>query len=157
MKYIYILSTGILLLLSSCYGVNEKNSYIFTLSNCCNSENIWKDVISNYSPNDTNNVHVQDIMKDFKSQPFRTMVIYFNDEPKEYIAISENGRFVRYVYNEKIKKQVLNGLSPLLSESEKIRIGLRVHSLLFNQLNEEGRKESVIILKKSFEEFLKKE
>ena len=157
MKNIIFISTVIILLLSSCYGVNEKNSYIFTLSNCCNSDEIWKDIISKYSPNELHDSNSQDIVKDFKSQPFRTFVIYFDDEPKEYIAISENNRFVRYVYNTKISTKVLNGLSPLLSKSEKIRIGLRVNSLLFNELSEEGRKESVILLKNSFEGFLKEE
>ena len=99
MKNIIFISTVIILLLSSCYGVNEKNSYIFTLSNCCNSDEIWKDIISKYSPNELHDSNSQDIVKDFKSQPFRTFVIYFDDEPKEYIAISENNRFVRYVYN----------------------------------------------------------
>ncbi len=153
-KYSIILISAFLLL-SSCYGINEKNSYIFTLSNCCNSDIMWKEIFLKYKPEGTHTVEVQGILSDFKSQPFKTNIIYFKDEPEEYVGISENGRFIRYIYNKKISKQVLNGLTPKLDDSEKIRIGLRINSILFNYLNEDGRRESVIILKESFSEFLK--
>jgi hypothetical protein len=153
-KYLIILISAVLLL-SSCYGINEKNSYILTLSNCCNSDIVWKKIFSKYKPEGINTVEVQGILNDFKSQPFKTNIIYFKDEPEEYVGISENGRFIRYVYNKKISTQVLDGLSTKLSDSEKIRIGLRINSILFNYLNEDGRMESVFILKESFDEFLK--
>lgn len=150
-KIIYFL---LLVLLVSCYGVNEKNSQIFTLSSCCNSDSTWATIYNDYKIENDNKEEVQEVIKDFKSQPFSTDIIYFKSDPEEYIGISKEGRFIRYMYNKNISNQVLDGLSPQLKDSEKIRIGLRVNAILFNYLNEEGRKEAIINIKNQCSEFL---
>ena len=136
------------ILLVSCYGVNKETSEIFDLSVCCNDKKeTWPLIFKEYATQKSNDQDVNEILKKFKNQIHETDVIYFKEYPQEYIGISENRMFVRYVYNRKISNEVLNGLSLKLSESEKLRIGLRVIGLQMNSLGEEGRKEAAIIIK----------
>lgn len=151
-----IICLALLVLLASCYGINEKNSQIFTLSSCCNSDSTWATIYNEHKIENGDKTEVKEIIEDFKRQPFSTDLIYFKSNPEEYVGISEGGTFVRYVYNKNISNQVLNGLSPQLKDSEKIRIGLRVNALLFNYLDEDGRKEAIIDIEKACSEFLKK-
>lgn len=142
------------IILNSCYGVNEKNSYISSISTSYKSGVIWTDLFNQYQPKDTTSKDVSRIIEEFKSQPFTTKIIYFEEEPSEYIGISENGRFIRYVYNKKIEDQVLDGLSSNLSDSEKMRIILRINAFIFNHLNKEGQYETMQNLKRDCDFFL---
>ncbi len=141
-------------LLYSCYGINEKNSYFFTLSTCC-AKDAWIQILNEHKVENVENKDVINILKEFRNQPFPTDVIYFKDYPEEYIGISENYQFVRYVYNKKLSNEVLDGFSEKLKNSEKIRIGLRINALLMSRLSEEGRKESIILIRKECDNYLK--
>lgn len=143
---------GLSILFSSCYGVNEKNSSIFKLSICCSSK-AWIKIYEEYKI-----VNGKDlvILNKFKTQPFPNHVLYFKEFPEEYIAISENHEFIRYVYNKKISNEIIDGFSPELKDSERIRIGLRVSSLLMSNLSEEGRRESIILISNECHNYLKK-
>jgi hypothetical protein len=118
---------------------------------------MWTEIYEDYKVKDTLNPDIIAILEEFKSMPFSSKVIYFKEGPEEYIGIGRGNSAVRYVYNENIDGQVLNGLSTELPESEKIRIGLRLHNLIYPYLNEEGRKESVILIRSQCEKFLEKQ
>lgn len=143
-------------LLVSCYGVNKKTSEIFNLSFCCNNNTTWPLIFEEHKVVNVKDSNVQEILKDFKNQIHSSDIIYFKEYPEEYIGISENRMFIRYVYNKNISNQVLDGLSPQLSDSEKIRIGLRVITLQMNNLNEEGKKASIKIINEECERYLEK-
>lgn len=151
-----IIALLLFILLASCYGVNKKTSEIFDVSVCCNNKETWPIIFKEYSVQKSEDQNVNEILKKFKNQIHETDVIYFNEYPQEYIGISENHMFVRYVYNRKISDEVLNGLSTELSESEKLRIGLRIIGLQMNNLGEEGRKEAAIIIKTECQKIIEK-
>ncbi|ALM48415.1 hypothetical protein AMR72_05585 [Flavobacterium psychrophilum] len=140
----------------SCDGffINKKTSEIIHLSSCCNSDSTWTKIYNTHRIENSENAEIREIIAEFKRQPFSNTVLYFKDYPEEYIGIGDGGSSIRYVYNKKISSQVLNGLSPELSESEKLRIALRVNSILFNYVGEESRKESAIILKYQCEDLI---
>ncbi len=68
------------------------------------------------------------------------MFLFFQDEPKELIAVEYST--VRYVYNPKIRSEILDGLSPELSDEEQKRIRNRIQSLLISFQCMEGKDES---------------
>ena len=152
-KALYLL---IFIAVFSCYGVNEETTEICGLSICCNEADTWEKIFKEYSIENTDSDSVKDILLEFRNQPFKTDIIHFKEYPEEYIGISENKMQVRYVYNKKIADQVLDGLSPQLSDSEKIRISIRINLLHINYLNDEGRRESIILMRKECNDFLEK-
>lgn len=136
------------------FGINEKNSYIAVISSCCNSKVTWSEIYSKYKIRDTSDVKSREIILKFKKQPFPSKIIYFENNPEEYIGIGNEGSVIRYLYNENLSSEVLDGFSSELSESEKIRITLRLNSILFNSIDEYGRREAIILLKKQCEDYL---
>ncbi len=137
----------IVLMLSSCYyGINEKTSKISSLSTTCIADTAWQDIQKHHAVDSTLNANFIAVLKEFEDQPFSTEIWYFDKDPQELIGISDNHYLIRYVYNPKISRQVLNGLSPQLSDAEKKRIRKRVLSLLMNYQCEEGKAESMKII-----------
>ncbi|MCD0468066.1 hypothetical protein [Flavobacterium sp. ENC] len=139
MKFIYLLI--IIVLFQSCrYGINEKTSWICDLNTTCLEDNSWTLIMKEYSIDSIKDVKLLEKLQDFKSQPFQTNVLYFKDEPTELIGFEYYG--IRYVYNSKISNQILNGLSPQLSDKEKKRIHKRIQTLLMKYQCKEGKAES---------------
>lgn len=139
MKFIYLFI--IILLFQSCrYGINEKTSWICDLNTTCLEDNSWTLMMKEYSIDSIKDVKLLEKLQDFKSQPFQTNVLYFKDEPTELIGFEYYG--IRYVYNSKISNQILNGLSPQLSDKEKKRIHKRIQTLLMKYQCKEGKAES---------------
>ena len=143
-------------LISSCYGINEETSEICGLSVCCNEDNTWKVIFDEHKIENIQTKPVAEIISEFKNQSFESDILYFKDYPEEYIGISKDKMSVRYVYNHKIANQVLNGLSPQLSDYEKIRISMRVNSVHMKYLNDRGRRESIVLMRKEFNDYLEK-
>ena len=135
------------LVIAGCYyGVNEKTTHISFLNTSCLEENAWDSIKIKYSANAIVNKEFVNAIADFRQMSFPVSVIYFSDEPKELIGVEYAS--IRYVFNPKISNQVLDGLSPDLSEDEKKRIRNRVQQLLMHYQCEEGRKESLEFMKK---------
>jgi len=154
MKLFLTITTA--LILFSCYGVNEKNSYIAIISSCCNSDTMWPEIYEKYKIKDVENPLIKEIISDFERQPFSSTIIYFEEGPEEYIGIGGEGSLVRYVYNKNIRPYVLDGLSTELSDSEKVRITSRINAILFNYFNEDSRHEAIILLNIQCDEYLEK-
>ena len=140
-KRIYIGALAVAL--GGCYyGVNSKTSQIGDLNDKCLEKNAWDSLCKAYSYeniSDSNMIkRVEDIRNHFIKPEY---ILYFNDEPKEIIGC--NYYSVRAVYNPTIMDQVLNGLSPQLSDKEQIRIRNRVQKALMEYQCEEGKAESL--------------
>jgi len=148
MKYILIafLLTGLL----SCdgFGINKKNSYINVISSCCNTDNMWGQILEECSLKNLEDIEVKRIVSEFEALPFSTNILYFESNPEEYIGVSKNGSSIRYIYNDDLSPNVLNGLSTELSDLEKMRITLRVNAVMMNYLNESGKKEAFSLIKR---------
>ena len=132
----------IILLFQSCrYGINEKTSWICDLNTTCLNDDAWVKILQKYSTDSIKDNKLLEKLKDFKSLPFQTDVLYFRDEPIELIGFEYYG--IRYIYNPKISNQILNGLSPQLNDKEKKRIHKRIQILLMEYQCEKGKKESL--------------
>jgi hypothetical protein len=136
----------ILLLLQSCYGVNEKTSEIFNLNTNCLSKAAWTDISSEYSINKVADSVWLEKSKEFENQPFTTEVLYFSEKPQELIGIATDHYSVRYVYNPQISDEILDGLSSELNEKEMKRIGTRIQTLLMQYQCEKGKLESLKLI-----------
>lgn len=141
------------LLLFSCYEVNDKTSRVIELSWNISKDN-WDTIYLNHKIMDTSDISTKIIINDFKQQPFINKVIYFDEFPEEYYGIDENNSSVRYIYNKNISNKVLDGLSPELKDSEKIRIALRMNALLFNYMDEESQINTIRRIKNQCDYFL---
>jgi hypothetical protein len=141
-SYGYIL---ILLILASCYGENEKTSRISYLNTNCISSNAWDDIKEKYSTESMVDSVWLKAVHAFEEKPFPTTVLYFKENPEELIGVEYSS--VRYVYNPKIKDQVLDGLSSDLSDKEQKRIRNRVQNILMEYQCEAGKKEALELMK----------
>ena len=65
--------------------------------------------------------------------------LYFEETPEELIGLDKNHYVIRYYYNPKISKNLLNGLSPELTDSIKIRIFLKVQMMFYDFQTEEEK------------------
>ncbi|HEX8351167.1 MAG TPA: hypothetical protein VF598_14485 [Hymenobacter sp.] len=129
MKRIYL---GLIaLLLQACYGVNERTSEICDINQVISlTDSAWSVIFKNHNPDSIKNSDLIKKSEEFKEQPFSTDVLYFKSNPEELIGIDPNHYSIRYIYDDKISDQVLNGLSPQLQKKEKQRICKRIHTLL---------------------------
>ncbi len=141
MRVIYL--CFVVILLQSCYGINEKTSEICTLNTNCISSTAWNEISKEYSTNKIVRSEFIKKVEGFKNQTFSNEVLYFENNPEELIGVDNELYSVRYVYNPKISNQILNGLSPQLNDVEKKRIRLRIQTLLMKYQCEEGKKESL--------------
>lgn len=144
---IYILSLSISL--SSCYyHPNSETSQIGNLNTKCLDKLAWENITDLYSSeniNDSNFLErVDDIKKHFIKPKY---VLYFDESPKEIIGCDYYS--VRAVYNPNIADQVLDGLSPQLSDNEQIRIRNRVQKALMKYQCPEGKMDSIEWMKRS--------
>lgn len=141
MKLIYLFF--VVILLHSCYEVNEKTSEISTLNTTCLAANAWDEIRKEHSTDLITNPKLIEELNRFKSKPFTTEVLYFKSNPEELIAVSTDHYRIRYVYNQKISNQILNGLSPQLNNKEKKRIQKRIQVLLLVYQCDKGKAESL--------------
>ena len=137
----YILAVSISL--SGCYyGVNSKTSQIGNLNGKCLDKQAWQNISKLYSSenmNDSNFVkRVYDVKNHFISPKY---ILCFHESPKEIIGCDYYS--VRAVYNPNIADQVLDGLSPQLSDNDQIRIRNRVQKALMKYQCPEGKMESI--------------
>ena len=130
MKCVFLLLFFIGLNSCSSWFVNEKTSEIGDLDTGFLNKDVWNEIIENYSTVDIKDSIFRKKLKDFKNRPFETEVLYFDEDPKELIGISDDHYSVRYVFNPKLSTQILDRLSSKLSESEKKRITNRIPVLL---------------------------
>ena len=134
-------------LLYGCYGVNEKTSSISSLDPRCVDSTSWDAIYKTYSTDKIKDSIFIDKIKAIRKEPFETDVLYFNENPKELIAISREHYGIRYVYNPKISSEILNGFSQELQESEKRRIRNRIYRIIMNYQCSEGKENSRKVLK----------
>lgn len=132
-----------LFVLNGCYyGINEKTSEIGNLHTECLENDTWVKINADYSVNKITDTLFFEGLEKIKLRTFKTEILYFEEPPKELIAIAEDHYSVRYVFNPKISRQSLDGLSMQLDNTEKKRIRDRVQKILMKYQCEEGRKES---------------
>lgn len=122
------ISIVVLLFFSCNFMVNEKTSWISTLNTECLDDSAWIIIKRDYSTDSVTDKNLLWQIDQIKKMPFPSDVLYFKEGPEELIGVQYYG--VRYVYNKNISFQVLDGLSPELSESEKQRIQDRIQTLL---------------------------
>jgi hypothetical protein len=132
--------------LCGCYGVNQKTSVIESLNTNCLDENTWGNIISEHTiSNITDSIYLNAV-ESIQNRTFNTDLLFFNDDPVEIIAVSEDRYFIRYVFNPLLSDQVLDGFSSELSEFEKRRVRNRVQSLLIKYQCPKGKKESLDLM-----------
>ncbi|MCU0438185.1 MAG: hypothetical protein MUC49_09725 [Raineya sp.] len=146
---LYVLMIAIML--SSCYGVNERTSHIGALSSFCLPDSIEYFLQKEYSVNTLRDQKWIDKCNSFRNKPFPSIVIYFNESPKELVGIAQNFHTVRYVYNPNIRNQILDGLDSDLSDKEKKRILKRVQLALIKYQCEKGKEQSINYIKNELE------
>lgn len=144
----------ILLLFLSCNGdsyfINEKTSEIYDLNNRCLEDGAWDKILATYGYEDSiinDNVNFKVAVNRIKDKPFDTDILYFNDENQELIAISSDRYSIRYVYNPEVSSEILDGFSKELTQSQKKRIVERVMNLVMNYQCNDGKKESLELIK----------
>lgn len=135
------------LIFSSCYGVNKKTSEIGDLNTDCLDSNAWDNLILKHSVTNITDTLFIESLESLKNRTFKTDILFFEDYPKELIAVAEDHYSIRYVFNPKISSQVLDGLSSKLNESEKKRIRNRVQKLLMEYQCSKGKQESLYLMK----------
>ena len=142
----YIMALSISL--SGCYyGVNSKTSQIGNLNDKCLDKNAWEQMSELYSIeniNDTNFAKRVDNVKNHFIKP--KYILYFDESPNEIVGCDYYS--IRAVYNPNIADQVLDGLSPQLSDAEQIRIRNRVQKALIEYQCPEGELESIEWMKR---------
>lgn len=143
---VYILALSISL--SGCYyGVNSETSQIGDLNDKCLVKQAWENITELYSSENINDStfvkRVDDVKNHFIKPKY---ILYFDESPKEIIGCDYYS--VRAVYNPNIADQVLDGLSPQLSDNEQIRIRNRVQKALMKYQCPEGKMESIEWMKR---------
>jgi hypothetical protein len=119
----------LVLILSSCYGINERTSSIASINYSCREVN-WLEMVNDHSiANITDSSFIRKFSS-FKDKPFETELFYFKENPKEIVAISHDHYSIRYVYNPKLSTKVLDGFSRKLDTKEVDRISKRIYSML---------------------------
>ncbi len=143
---IYILA--LLISLCACnYGVNSKTSQIGNLNDKCLNKQAWENLTELYSPEnikDSNFAKRVDDLRNHFTKP--KYILYFDESPKEIIACDHYS--VRAAYTPAIADQVIDGLSPQLSDNEQIRIRNRVQKALMKYQCPEGKLESIKWMKR---------
>ena len=133
--------------LSGCYyGVNSKTSEIGDLNDTCLEKGAWDKLTDKYCVDSTT-------PKEFTSAVYAVKghfihpeyILFFKEEPMEVVGCDYYS--VRAVYNPKLSKEVLNGLSPKLSDSEQVRIRNRVQKALMEYQCDKGKKKSQELFK----------
>lgn len=127
MKLIVI--SALIFLVASCYGINEKTSGISSINYSC-PDSQWDSILKDYSVDRITDSSFSKKISSFRTQPFATKLIYFDQEPKEIIGVSKNYYQIRYVYNPELSSEVLNGFSKKLTPDEVERISKRIYTLL---------------------------
>lgn len=121
---------SLILIFSSCYyGINERTSAIADINySCMNAD--WDKMRTDHSVENIKDSSFIRRIHDFMTQPFATELFYFEEAPKEIIAISTDHYQIRYVYNPSLSNQVLDGYSKKLDKNEVDRISKRIYSML---------------------------
>lgn len=150
-----VLSCITLLHFASCYGINEKTTNICSLNTICLTDSAWTTIKRRY---DVSKIHDDDFISAAKDIDtvwrFRTETLYFDSGPKELIAVATDLYSVRYCYSPRgnlFTDKVLDGLSPELTASEKMRIRNRIQSLFLEFQCEEGKMQSYKLMSEKIE------
>lgn len=142
-KYLYAIVPASLVLLAGCYGINEEVPSIELLNTDCLKSNAWDEIVERYSPVaivDSTFMVKADMLREM---PFYTNVLYFSEDPQELVGMSPNFYFIKYVYNPQISSDIVDGLSPEMTEKERERIQNRIQRLLIPYQCEEGQMRSL--------------
>jgi hypothetical protein len=137
----------ILQLVTSCYGINSKTSQIGDLDDTCRDKNAWSELTEIYSVDSTTPpefIEAIDRVRNHHTKP--EYILYFEDEPRE--VIGSDYYSVRVVYNPNLSNQILDGLTPKLSDKEQVRIRNRVQKVLMEYQCEKGKKKSRELFKR---------
>jgi hypothetical protein len=133
--------------LSSCYGVNSKTSEIGDLDDTCLEEGAWDKLTENYAVDSTTPKEFASAVYSVKGHFIHPKyVLFFKEEPMEVVGCDYYS--VRAVYNPKLSKDVLHGLSPKLSDDEQVRIRNRVQKALMEYQCDKGKKKSQELFKR---------
>ena len=113
------------------YGVNSETSQIGDLNDKCLDKNAWEEMTRQYSIESITDPDFVERVDDVRNHFIKPKyVLYFNESPREIVGCDYYS--VRAVYSPDIADQVLDGLSPQLSDKEQVRIRNRVQKALMN-------------------------
>ena len=124
-----ILFTLLLFMISSCYGINERTSAIADINYACDDAD-WDKMRVDHSIDTIEESSFKSKIRAFNAMPFETELFYFNESPKEIIAISTDHYQIRYIYNPNLSSTVLDGYSTKLDQEEVDRISKRIYAML---------------------------
>lgn len=124
-----ILLALLLFMISSCYGINERTSAIANINYACDNAD-WDKMQTDHSIATIEESSFKSKIRAFNTMPFETELFYFNESPKEIIAISTDHYQIRYIYNPNLSSMVLDGYSTKLDQKEVDRISKRIHAML---------------------------
>ncbi len=97
-----------------------------------------------YNVDDSKSRDLEYIKEKFKEKRRKSIILYFPSGPEEYVGISANNHdLITFVYNDSLSTQLLDNLSPELSEADKVRIILRVNTILMGYMNDNGKLNAV--------------
>ena len=129
------------MLLSSCYGVNEKTSEIGKLNSTCLEDSAWTELTKQYSTDRISSDKFLEGLERVKNYTFKsTYILYFPSGPEEIIGCDYYS--VRTDFNPEISNLAIGGLHNALKDEEQVRIRNRIQKLLMNYQCEKGKLES---------------
>lgn len=145
----HLIKIGILILvvlLSSCYGVNSETSEIGNTYYTCRNKNTWEEISKEYSIHQIKDATFLEGLKDVQNHYLKPdYIIYFKSEPREIVGISNE--VIRVAFNPKIFNGSISGLSPSLTDKEQVRIRNRVLKLVYKYECQEGKRQILKALK----------
>lgn len=132
--YIVICSLSIFWFAARCqppYGVNDKTTEIgyFLEGTTLDTVKVRK-VINAYQLPENMDAEWHRKLSEIKKLPFKTDVLYFEEEPEELIAVNFPAHCIRYLYNPEISNDVIAGMSSMLDSANKERIKNRIIRVL---------------------------
>lgn len=132
MKKLYVIGLFTVSIIMGCnYSfTNKRTSRVYNLNTECLADSAWKELESYHTVAGLKDSVMISKLADFQKMPFSNIVYYFDGKDPELIAVSADHDCVRYVYNPLISDDILDGLSPELSNQEKERVGNKIQSFL---------------------------
>ena len=136
-----IISILPILILSGCYGVNEKTSEIGILNTTCLHDSAWTELTQQYSTDRISSDKFLEGLERVKNYTFKPdYILYFPSGPEEIIGCTYYA--VRTVFNPEISNMAIGGVHNALKDEEQVRVRNRVQKLLMKYQCEKGKLES---------------
>jgi hypothetical protein len=130
-----------ILILSGCYGVNEKTTKIGNLNSTCLHDSAWTELTKKYSTDRISSDKFLEGLERVKNYTFKPdYILYFPSGPEEIIGCDYYT--VRTVFNPELSNMAIDGLDYALKDEEQVRVRNRVQKLLMQYQCEKGKLES---------------